>query len=622
MLTATAVGSDEILLEWTKPEDNGSGFMGYTIQRRDDSAETPTWDTGDAIAITGADTTLYSDRGMDGNDDGDLPDGLAAGTKYSYRIQTTGGSPAAAAFDDDADPMASATTMAGTPAMPMITAAKGSDDDADSITVTWAELSSGGSDILGYQIRRWDGSKWAMEGSPAADDMMYKDEDLEPGTRYYYILAARNSMGYGPWSAEASAMTDAGAPDAPTLTATATGADSIQLTWTVPNANGATITGYQLVIWDSDDWASANQLADDTTVTEFVDIGLMAGTKYYYRIRAMAGTVEGSWSAENMSDGASATTHGDTPGRPASLSVAVASTNPTTSLTLTWGDVATADTGGSAITGYEVQIRSGGRWVPEATTMGNATDDRTYTDTGLAVGTKYYYRVRAINSKGGGLWSAYAPGTTTAGNPDAPVLNATATGMTTVRLTWTVPDYNGANVDGYVLQKWDSTASPPAWDTDNNLLGNTPAETIGLALHVDTGLAAGTTYYYRIRVTPQPLANDGWSTIKFATTDPGAPGRPMMEMPTADGQNAIDLTWQAAPARGSAIVRYELQVWDAANRMWMTVRNDLPSTRTSYKHDGLTADTRYVYRLRGVNRAADNSGLGVWSTIVFASTAE
>ena len=74
---------------------------------------------------------------------------------------------------------------------------------------------------------------------------MYKDEGLAPGTRYYYILAASNSMGYGAWSAAASAMTAAGAPDAPTLNATATGGDSIQLTWNVPNANGATITGYR-----------------------------------------------------------------------------------------------------------------------------------------------------------------------------------------------------------------------------------------------------------------------------------------------------------------------------------------------------------------------------------------
>ncbi len=56
--------------------------------------------------------------------------------------------------------------------------------------------------------------------------------------------------------------------------------------------------------------------------------------------------------------------------------------------------------------------------------------------------------------------------------------------------------------------------------------------------------------------------------------------------------------------------------------MWRTTRNDLPSTRTSYKDTMLTADTRYVYRLRALNRAAGNNGLGKWSTLATGTTAK
>ena len=56
--------------------------------------------------------------------------------------------------------------------------------------------------------------------------------------------------------------------------------------------------------------------------------------------------------------------------------------------------------------------------------------------------------------------------------------------------------------------------------------------------------------------------------------------------------------------------------------MWTTVRNDLPSTRASVKHSSLTEATPYVYRIRAVNRAAHNGGLGNWSTILFAATVE
>ena len=50
-LTATAVGTNEVLLEWTIPEGNGSNFEGYVIQRWDPSvAVTPAW--GGDIAIS------------------------------------------------------------------------------------------------------------------------------------------------------------------------------------------------------------------------------------------------------------------------------------------------------------------------------------------------------------------------------------------------------------------------------------------------------------------------------------------------------------------------------------------------------------------------------------------
>ncbi len=619
-LTATELGMDEIMLRWNIPEDNGTPITGFAIQQwdpdPDDNADTDdaAWDTANNLLAPTGGTDLSGDATLTVF----AVTGLDAGTKYYFRIQALPGGVWSAENMADA---ASDTTMAGLPAQPDITVTAGTGDDADSITITWTAPGSGGSDLLGYQLRvaEWAGSGWAAleNGSPwvleanlAATATMYKDEGLKPGTRYYYILAAQNSSGYGAWSAEKSVMTESGAPEAPTLVATPTGADSIKLTWNVPNANGATITGYELVIWDtaSSAWDTTNQLGTDTTVTEFEDTGLEAGTKYYYRIRALPQTGDAGWSATNMSDGASATTYGDTPGRPtwpAGDFTATAS-----SLVLTWE--APNNTGGSAITGYKLQIWSGGRWVDEAT-LGNVL---TYTDMNLNAGTKYYYRVLAINSQGEGLASAAKPGTTTATNPDAPVLMAAPASMTTIRLTWTVPDDNGTAITGYELQRFGTSA----WDT-TNLLGDTPADTIGLTLFVDSDLDPGTTYHYRIRATPQTGDNDGWSVSKSATTVAGAPGRPTDVTLTADGQYAVDITWTAPDDNGSAIVRYVLERYTTETR-WVVVRHDLPSTSTSYKDTGLTADTRYVYRIRAVNRAADNNGLGKYSTIDFVKTAK
>ena len=634
-LTATAVGDTEIMLQWNIPETNGTPIApGFVINQWDPTG-TPAWgsanllETATPAVHTVADLTVF------------IVDGLNPGTKYYFRISAApGGTPSTA--DGTMVGAASATTTAGAPGMPTLNVGDGTTTNAagatapaaptkDSITLWWEAPTSGGSDITGYQLRIWDGSDWVVEANLPATAWMYKDESLAPGTRQYYILAATNGA-YGPWSAAASAMTAAGNPDAPMLTATATGTDSIRLTWNVPDANGATITGYQLVRWDPaatpPAWADTNLLTDATaadtdaeTVTEFEDTSLTAGTTYYYRIRALpqvgddgSPDADAGWSATDMSDGASATTQGGA--GPPTVTAPAGAGITASSLTFTWA--APTQTGGTAITGYTVQIydRASSMWIDEAT-LGNVL---TYTDMNLVAGTKYYYRVRAMNGQVGGQWSAYVSGTTTAGSPDAPVLTATATGMTTIRLTWNVPAYNGATVTEYVLQKWDASATPPAWDTATNLLGTTASATIGLTLHVDAGLMPGTTYYYRIRVMPQ-TGEAGWSTIKSATTVAGAPGRPTLTA-EADGQNAVDLSWTAAMANGSAIVRYELQVWDKDNSMWDTVRSDLPSTRTTYKHSGLTAETRYVYRVRGVNSAADNNGFGKWSVITFATTAK
>ena len=618
MLTATAEGPDEIMLQWTIPESNGTDITGFSIQQWD-NADPGAWGTDNLLGPASAvgavtnntpELTVFAVTGLD------------AGTTYYFRIQTLG-TPVGTWSTPDATPAsnagaASAMTDAGVPGMPVITATPGEAANPDSIMIAWPTApSSGGSDITGYELRVWDGSKWMPLATPAADDASYTHDDLNRGERYYYTLAARNTSGLGPWSDAASAMTTAGNPEAPMLTAVATGATSVQLSWTVPDSNGATITEYQIqrsdpaadpAAWDT---TAGNLLATGDTVTRFEDTGLAAGTMYYYRIRAMPQPdADTGWSATNVSDGVSVTTHGDTPGRPAwDTGDFTATAN---SLVLAWDEPTV--TGGSAITGYEVRIWSGSSWVVEAT-LGNVD---TYTDMNLDAGTKYYYIVRAINSQGAGLWSAFKSGTTTAANPDAPVLTATATGLTTVRLTWTVPDDNGTPITGYTLQRWDPDAGPPAaWGTDN-LLGTGDTN---ITLFVDSGRMAGTTYYYRIQATVSG-GTGAWSTIQSAMTHSGRPGRPMNLNATADGQNAIDLTWTAAEANGSPIVRYELQRWDVGSSMWVTVRNDLPSTRTSYKDANLMAGTRYSYRLRAINRAADNNGVGRWSTLTSTITAE
>ena len=135
---------------------------------------------------------------------------------------------------------------------------------------------------------------------------------------------------------------------------------------------------------------------------------LMPGTKRYYRVFAIYGTMgEGAPSAV-----ASATTAPVmAPGTPTAL--LASTTDPTAAtITLTW--TVPAATGGSVITGYMIERSADGTtWptTPLKADTGNL-DALSYADMKLMAGTTWHYRVSAINKAGTGLPSDPASATT------------------------------------------------------------------------------------------------------------------------------------------------------------------------------------------------------------------
>jgi subtilisin family serine protease len=165
------------------------------------------------------------------------------------------------------------------------------------------------------------------------------------------------------------------------------------------------------------------------------------------------------------------------PAAPSQLSI---SKTTGTQIDITWTDNASDESGFR----IERKTGAGGTYSEINTTGPNTTQ---YSDTGLNGGTTYTYRVRAYHSLGNSGYSNEANGTTL-DTPQAPTqLAVSSSTETQIQITWTD---NASNETGFKIER--KAASGGTYVE----IQSVPADTTS---HRDTGLASGTTYFYRLR---------------------------------------------------------------------------------------------------------------------------
>ena len=463
-LMATPAGSTEVNLSWSVT-DNGGEAVTYSLERSEDSglaAATP-------ITLSSNTDTSVTDTG------------LTASTQYYYRVTAMNsvGSVLSAIETATTDAAAivapSGLTLAATPA---------SDTE---VNLSWSVTDNGGEAVT-YSLERSEDSGLAA-ATPITlssnTDTLVTDTGLTASTQYYYRVTAMNSVG-SVMSAIETATTNAAAIVAPsglTLTATPAGSTEIMLSWSVTDNGGEAVT-YSLERSLNADLSAATTLTlTPNTLTEFTDTGLEASTQYYYRVTAMnsVGSV--------MSAIETATTDAAAIVAPSGLTL-MATPASDTEVNLSWS---LTDNGGEAVT-YSLE-RSLNADLSVAITLTLTPNTLTeFTDTGLTASTQYYYRVTAMNSVGSVL-SAIETATTDAAAIVAPsglTLTATPAGSTEVNLSWSVTD-NGGEAVTYSLER--SLNADLSVAITLTLTPNTLTE------FTDTGLEAGTQYYYRVTAT-------------------------------------------------------------------------------------------------------------------------
>jgi hypothetical protein len=294
------------------------------------------------------------------------------------------------------------------------------------------------------------------------------------------------------------------APGAPTsLTATADGTDTIDLSWSAPASDGgSSITGYfiEREVGIGNGWST---LVADTssTGTTYEDTGLDHATEYNYRVSAINAIDTGDPSTAD-----SATTDADVPDAPTSLT---ATADGHAEIDLSWS--APAGDGGASITGYQIEreVGIGNGW--STLVADTSSTSTTYEDSSVDPGQEYNYRVSAINSVGTGSASTADSATTDATAPGAPTgLSATANGHDQIDLSWTAPaSTGGASITGYKIER-----ESPTGNGFSNLVADTSSTD---TTYSDTSLDPETEYNYRVSAI-NSAGTGSASTADDATT--------------------------------------------------------------------------------------------------------
>jgi fibronectin type 3 domain-containing protein len=598
-LTATAAGA-QVNLSWGAATDNVA-VTGYLLER----CQGPGCANFAQIATPSG--TTYTDPG------------LAIDT-YSYRVRATDAASNPGPYSNIAT---ATTTDAQAPTAPSgLTAGVA----GTQINLSWT-ASTDNIGVTEYRVERCQGpgcANFAQIANPATTS--YSDPGLGAGSYSYRVRAADAAGNLSGYSNTASGVIpDTQAPTAPTaLTATATGAQTISLSWTASTDNVA-VTGYQLDRCSGVGCSTFVQLSPGPsgTGTTFNDTGLSPNTSYSYRLRA----VDAAANVSGNSNTASATTLAAISGLVAAYAFDEGS------------GTTVSDASGHGITG----TINGATWAT-AGKYGKALSfngSTSYVDLGNPTS------LQLTGSMTLSAWINAAANPADDGQIVAKSNDSTGWQFKTSPDTGThtfgvaVSNASGAHIQRYsaltrslntwyhVAAVYDATAQTlniyvnGALNNGSLLGGAVPNVQANAAVNVNIGRRTGG-YYFNGLIDEVRIYNRALSLAEIQSdmiTPLGVPDTQAPTAPTALTANApagsqIDLSWTAS-TDNTAVTGYLLERCQGAGCSSFAAIPGPSGAVTTFSDTGLTADTSYSYRVRATD-AANN--LSAYSNVATAVT--
>ena len=588
-----------VTLVWTPPvRDAGggelSGLAGYAILRRESGS-------GGTVPVdtVAAETRQYVDEG------------LKALTSYSYSI---------VAFDEAGNISSlSQVVQVTTPGMP-VPANLAAESRAGRIEVSWAAVSD--EELLGYDLYRSERPDESFERLPGTEGTpfttgrtSYVDTSVAVGRPYYYKVQSVGRTHRSELSVfvDGEALADEVSPESPrNLSAVADESEfgRVTVTWNAPlmDDDGGELTGLSgYRVFRSQGTTDSFVQVAAVSEARHEDSGLEESTTYFYTVSAF----DGSGNESGRAAAVRVKTQGEdrvSPGVPRNVS-AVSEAGFADRIAVRWSAPTTDADGGelTGLSGFRVYRSEGvsGSLVAVATLGSEA---REYVDAGLRALTEYGYAVSAFDGSGNESGQSGLSRARTEGIAIPSGVRA-EDGIGRIEVSW-------AAVADEELLGYDLYRSERPDESFERLPGTegTPFTT-GRTSYVDTSVAVGRPYYYKVQSVGRTHRSELSSQVGAeALADEVSPGVPrnVSAVSEAGFADRIAVRWSAptTDADGGELTGlsgFRVYRSEGVSGSLVAVAT-LGSEAREYVDAGLRALTEYGYAVSAFDGSGNESG--------------